>query len=90
MTLDLGKYRDEFLLLRQILAACVGGTERAWEEAVWSRWTESGYEVPLDLENLRIEEDIWILFIFKKLFYWTIGWHFFIFLLKNKNKELLY
>jgi hypothetical protein len=31
----------------------MGGTERAWEEG-----TKSGNEVPLDLGNLRVEEDI--------------------------------
>jgi hypothetical protein len=35
--------------VRQTLAACVGGTERAWKEG-----TESGYEVPLNLINLRV------------------------------------
>jgi len=43
----------------------------------------SGYGVPFYCENLRVEDDIWQVLIFKELFYQTFGGHFFSLFAKN-------
>jgi hypothetical protein len=53
---------------------------------------ESGYGIPLNCGDTYELKRIYIfnIFIFKELFYQTIGVDFFYFLLKKQNRELFY
>ena len=48
----------------------------------------SGYGVFLDSKNLRVEENIWLLFLFIKEFFTKLLED--TFLLKNKNKKVVF